>query len=42
MAEEPEQMLEQERVAAALRVEERRPEIAIGQKHGDRAREHRQ
>ncbi len=42
MAEEPEQMLEQDRVAAARRIEEGGAEIAVGQQHRDRAGEHRQ
>ena len=42
MAEEPEQMLEQDRIAAAGRVEEARAEMAVGQQHRDRARENRQ
>ena len=42
MAEEPEKVLVEDRVAAARRVEEVRAEIAVGQQHGDRAREHRQ
>ena len=37
MAEEPEQMLEQHRVAASGRVEERGAEIAVTDQHGDRA-----
>ena len=41
MAEEPEQMLEQHRIAAAGRVEERGAEIAVADQHGDRARQHR-
>ena len=41
MPEEPEQVLEQDRVAAAGRREERRAEIAVGQQHGDGAGEHR-
>jgi hypothetical protein len=36
MAEEPEQVEEQDRVAAAGRIEERRTEIAVGQQHRDR------
>src|SRR3546814_5189685 len=42
MAEEPEQVEEQDRVAAAGRIEERRAEVAVGQQHGDGAAEHRQ
>ena len=42
VAEEPEQMLEQDRIAAALGIEERGAEVAVGQQHGDRARQHRQ
>jgi hypothetical protein len=41
MTEEPEQVLVQERIAAALRVEEGGAEIAIGEQHGQRSREHR-
>ena len=42
MTEEPEKMLIQHRIAAALRREKRCSEIAIGQKHCNRAGEHRQ
>src|SRR3546814_954456 len=42
MPEEPEQVLEQDRVAAAFRLEEGRAEVAVGQQHRDRAAEHRQ
>ena len=42
MSEEPEQMLKQNRIAAARRIEEMRPEVAVGQKHRDRAAQHRQ
>ena len=42
MAEEPEQVLEQDRVAAAGRLEERGVEITVGQQHGQRAGQHRQ
>ena len=42
VAEEPEQMLEQQRIAAAFGREERGAEIAVGEQHGDRAREHGQ
>jgi hypothetical protein len=38
MAEEPEEVLEQHRVAAARRVEEGGAEIAVGQQHGDARR----
>ena len=41
VAEEPEQVLEQDRVAAAGRIEEGRAEVAVGQQHGDRAGQHR-
>ena len=41
MAEEPEQVLEQHRVAAALGVEEAGAEVAVGEQHGDRTGEHR-
>jgi hypothetical protein len=40
--EEPEQMLEQHRVAAAGRGEERGAEVAVGEQHGDGAGQHRQ
>ena len=40
--EEPEQVLEQDRIAAAGRIEERGAEVAVGQEHGDGAAEHRQ
>jgi hypothetical protein len=39
VTEEPEQMLEQNRIAAACRVEERGGEMAVGEQHGDRAGE---
>src|SRR3546814_3145368 len=39
--EEPEQVLEQNRVAAAGRIEERSAEIAVGEQHGDGAAEPR-
>jgi hypothetical protein len=42
MAEEPEQMLEQHRVAAAFSREEGGAEIAVGEQHGDGAGKHRQ
>ncbi len=42
VAEEPEQVLEQQRVAAALRIEEGGAEVAVDQQHGDGARQHRQ
>jgi hypothetical protein len=42
VAEEPEQVLIEDRVTAAGRIEEGRPEIAVGQQHRNRAREHRQ
>ena len=42
MAEEPEQMLEQHRIAAAVGGEERGAEIAVGEQHGDGAGQHRQ
>jgi hypothetical protein len=42
VAEEPEQMLEQHRIAAAGRIEEGGAEIAVGQQHGDGAGQHRQ
>ena len=38
VAEEPEDVLVEHRVAAARGVEEGRPEVAVGQQHGDRAR----
>jgi hypothetical protein len=38
VAEEPEQMLEQDRVAAAGRIEEGGAEVAVGQQHGDARR----
>jgi hypothetical protein len=41
MTEEPQQMLEQERIAAAMRIEEGGAEIAIGEQHGDGARQYR-
>ena len=41
VAEEPEQVLEQHRVAAAGRVEERGAEIAVADQHRDRAGQHR-
>ena len=37
MAEEPEEVLEQDRVAAAVRLEEGGAEVAVGQQHGDGA-----
>jgi hypothetical protein len=40
--EEPEQVLEQDRIAAAFRLEEGGAEIAVGQQHGDRAGQNRQ
>ena len=42
VAEEPEQVLVEHRIAAARRVEEGRAEVAVGEQHGDRAGEHRQ
>ena len=42
MAEEPEQVLEQQRVAAPRRIEEGGAEVAVRQKHSDRAGEDRQ
>ena len=42
MAEEPEQVLVEDDIAAGARIEEGRAEVTVGQKHGDRAREHRQ
>ena len=42
MAEEPEQVLEQQRIAAAIRREESSAEIAVGEQHGDGACKHRQ
>ena len=42
MAEEPEQMLVQQRIAATGRIEERRAEVAIGQQHRDRTSQNRQ
>ncbi len=42
MAEEPEQMLEQDRITALVGLEEGRAEIAVGQQHGDGAAEDRQ
>jgi hypothetical protein len=42
VAEEPEQMLVQDRVTAARRVEERGAEMAVGEQHGDGARQNRQ
>ena len=41
VAEEPEQVLEQHRIAAAGRIEERGAEIAVADQHGDRAGQHR-
>ena len=41
MPEEPEQVLVQERIAAARRIEEGGAEIAVGEQHGQRSREHR-
>src|SRR3546814_10915969 len=37
MAEEPEQVLVEHRIAAARRIEEIRAEVAVGQEHRDRA-----
>ncbi len=42
MTEEPEEMLEQERIATAFGLEERGAEIAVGQQHGDGTGENRQ
>ncbi|KAF1854768.1 hypothetical protein Lal_00013172 [Lupinus albus] len=42
MAEEPEQVLVQDRVTTAGRIEERRAEVAVRQQHGDRRGENRQ
>ena len=42
MAEEPEQVLEQQRIAAGFRLEERAAEITVDQQHGDAARQNRQ
>ena len=42
VTEEPEQVLEQDRVAAAVGLEEGGAEIAVGQQHGDAAGQHRQ
>ena len=41
MAEEPEQVLEEDRVAAALGHKERGAEVAVGEQHGDGTGEHR-
>ncbi len=41
MAEEPEQVLVEHRIAAARRLKEGGAEIAVGEQHRDRAREHR-
>jgi hypothetical protein len=41
VAEEPEQVLEQHRIAAAGRIEEGGAEIAVGDQHGDGTRQHR-
>jgi hypothetical protein len=41
MAEEPEQMLEQERIAAARGIEESRAKVPVGEKHSDGSGEHR-
>jgi hypothetical protein len=41
MAKEPEQMLEEDRVAAASGIEETGAEVAIGEQHGHRAGQHR-
>ena len=42
VAEEPEQVLVEHRIAAARRIEEGRAEVAVGQQHRDRAGENRQ
>ena len=42
VAEEPEQVLEQDRIAAAFGREEGGAEVAVGQQHGDGAGQHRQ
>ena len=42
MAEEPEQMLEQQGIAALRRFKKRRAEIAVGEQHGDATRQYRQ
>ena len=42
MAEEPQDVLIQDRVAAALRVKEGGAEVAVGDQHGDRAGQNRQ
>ena len=42
VAEEPEEMLVKDRVAAAGRVVEGRAEVTVGEQHGDGAGEHRQ
>ena len=42
MTEEPEQMLEQDRIAALRRFEEGSPEVTVRQKHRDGARQNRQ
>ena len=41
MAEEPEQMLPEQRIAALGRVEERGAEVPVGKQHGDGTGEHR-
>ena len=41
MAEEPEQMLPEDRIAAARHVEERGAEITVGEQHGQRPGQHR-
>jgi hypothetical protein len=41
MTEEPEQVLEQDRIAALRRFEERGSEISVREQHGDRTRKHR-
>ena len=41
VAEEPEQMLEQHRIAAASRIEEVGAKVAVGQQHGDRTAKYR-
>ena len=41
MSEKPEQVLEQDRIAAAGRSKERGAEIAVGEQHGDGACKHR-
>ena len=42
VSEEPQDMLVEHRIAAAGGIEKRGAEVAVGQKHGDRAGEHRQ